>query len=203
MGESARLDHLLVADLDRGRNLVGLLVRDDVDRAQEPVALAGADALLLRVGRLGRGREFRRLGEIVLAVEIEVQRRADQRDAAKSRQRRAGEPSQRGAAPFVAVEPVVAQPDRRLDAELEADQRAVAAGPEAGKSGGQCRQGFSCGSLCRPRQKRSGCGVLLTRTRVRGKSRARGASTRRLSSPTMANARQARMSGKVSAFIRP
>ena len=84
--------------------------------------------------------EFRRFGEIRLAVEIEIEGGADQRNAAKSGERRAGKPSQRRTPAFGAVEAVVAQADRRLDAQLKTDNRAVAARDETGKGGGRCRQ---------------------------------------------------------------
>ena len=122
-GEGSRLHHFLVADLDDRRGLECLFVRDNVDGPQEPIALAGIDARLLRVRRLHRRGEFRRLGEIVLAVEVEIQRGADQGHAAEPGQRRAGEPSERGEAPLVAVEPIVAQSDRRLDSEVGSDRR--------------------------------------------------------------------------------
>ena len=107
-------------------------------RSRSP--LAGIDALFLRIRRARRRGEFRRLREIVLTVEIEIERRADQGHAAEASQRRARKPSHRCAAPLVAVQPIVAQSNWRLDSELGADRRAVAAGAEAGKSGGQCRQ---------------------------------------------------------------
>ena len=93
-GEGPLLHHLLVSDLDCRGNLVGLLVGDDVHRTQETVALAGIDSLLLCVGRLSGGREFRRLGEIILTVEIEIERGADEGHAAKPCQRGAGKPPQ-------------------------------------------------------------------------------------------------------------
>ena len=81
-----RLHHFLVSDLDAGRNLERLLIRDDVDRPKQPIALAGIDALFLRVGGAPGGREFRRLGKVILAVEIEIERRADQGRAAETGQ---------------------------------------------------------------------------------------------------------------------
>ena len=105
--------------------------------------MLGIDARVLRVRRLRRRGEFRRLGEIVLAVEVEIERRADQGHAAEPGQRRAGEPSERGEAPLVAVEPIVAQSDRRLNSEVGADRHAVAAGAQPRKSS---RQG--CQNSC-------------------------------------------------------
>ena len=45
-GERPRLHHFLVADLDAGRSLERLFVRDDVDRPKQAIALAGVDAAL-------------------------------------------------------------------------------------------------------------------------------------------------------------
>ena len=134
------LHHFLVADLDAGRNLESLFVRNDVDGPKQPIALAGIDPLFPYVGGPRRSGELRRLGEVILTVEIEIERRANQGDAEKASQRRAGEPSKRCGAPLVAVQPIVAQSNRRLDAEVGPERRAVDAGAEAGKSGGQCRQ---------------------------------------------------------------
>src|SRR5208337_5176009 len=122
----------------------------DVDGSQEAIALAGADALFLRVGGDAGGRELRRFGKVILAVEIEVERRADQRDARETGQGRSGEPSERRAPAFAAVDPFVAEPDRRLDAEFEADHGPVAAGTKTRKGGGNCRQGFSIRSILSP-----------------------------------------------------
>ena len=109
--------------------------------------MPGLDALFLRVRRGGAGHEFGRVGEIGLAVEIEIERGADQRHAAQAGQRGAGEPAQRRPATLGAVEPVVAEADRRLDAELDADDSAVAAGGETRKSSGSCRQNVSFRSI--------------------------------------------------------
>ncbi len=141
-GEGSRLHHFLVADLDDCRGLECLFVRDNVDRPQEPIALAGIDAAILRVRQARRCGEFRRLGKIVLAVEIEIERRADQGHPAKTSERRAREPSKRRGAPLVAVEPLFTQSYRRLDSEVGADRRAVAAGAQPRKSSGQGRQNF-------------------------------------------------------------
>ena len=85
--------------------------------------------------------EFGRLGEIVLAVEIEIERGADQGHAAEAGQRGAGKPPERRPPPLVAVEPIVAHPDRRLDAKLDAD--AIAARDKTGKRDRCCRQNVS------------------------------------------------------------
>ena len=108
---------LLVADLDRRRRFVGLLGGDDVDRPDQPVALARIDALgLLVADQIG---EFRRFGEIRLAVEVEVERGADQRQAGEAGERDPGEPAQRDAPTLAAVDARFADLDRRLVAELD------------------------------------------------------------------------------------
>ena len=123
--EGALLDDLLVANLDRRRNPEGLFVGDDVDGAKKSVALSGAYPLLPGLAWRGAG-EFRRFGEIGFAVEIEIERRADERDAGKAGERRADQPPQGRPAALCAVQPVVAQSDRRLDAKLESGRSSVA-----------------------------------------------------------------------------
>ncbi len=136
----------LVADLDRRRRLVGLLGGDDVDRPDQPVALARIDAFgLLVAGEIG---EFRRLGEIRLAVEIEVERCADQRQAGEAGERHAGEPAQRDAPPLAAVDARFADLDRRLVAELDDRAEPVGRPGGAGDAGGGSRHVRSC-SLAR------------------------------------------------------
>jgi hypothetical protein len=133
-GERSRLHHFLVADLDDRWGFKCLFVRNNVDRSEKPIALAGVDAGFLRIRLARRLSEFRRFGEIVLAVEVEIQSRADQGHPAEPGQRRASEPSERGETPLIAVEPIVAQPNRRLDSKVGADRRAVAAGAQPRQS---------------------------------------------------------------------
>ena len=162
--EGARLDHLLVADLDRGRDLVGLFVRDDVDRAQEAVPLAGVDALFRRSRRGGGGSEFWRLGKI--RTGCRDRNRAPRRSARRRSSPVSAAPAshrQRSAPAFGAVEPVVAEPDWRLDAQFDPTMRAVAARRRTRKSGGHCRQGLSISlCLCSSRKLALGLNVTVT-----------------------------------------
>jgi hypothetical protein len=75
-----------------------------------------------------------------LAVEVEIQSRADQGHAAEPGQRRASQPSQRREAPLVAVKPIVTQSYRRLDSEVGADRRAVTTGAQPRKRSRKGRQ---------------------------------------------------------------
>ena len=102
--ERTRFDHLFVADLDGRWRLEGLLGRDDVDRANQSIAFTGIDAFGLRDVLVRRGGEFRRFGERRLTIKVQIQRRTDQRQTANAGERDAGEPAQRNAGAFAALE---------------------------------------------------------------------------------------------------
>ena len=139
--ERSRLENFLVADLDRRRRLERMLRRYDVDRADQTIAFARADAFALRGFLAGWRGEFRRLGEIRLAIEAEVERGAYQREAAEPRERDAEHPAQRNAAALAALRARPLDLDRRLMAEFHADASSVRPWKRMSEVGGQCRHG--------------------------------------------------------------
>ena len=91
--------------------------------------------------------EFRRLGEGRLTIEVEIERRADQRQAAEPGERDAGQPTRRKAAPLARLDPPAADFDRRFVAEFDDEALPLDVGRRTNETGGESRHGLSCRSL--------------------------------------------------------